>query len=244
MLVAHILLAIFLCSTPITVFYAFQLAYDREYCAIANSYAFSSTMVLMYLWPFVNPFSKQKWFDRVNEATLIWIIILTCFTEILFQIPHNLMVQQLEDSKGGIMEWPFYCYGLSDSRWSEYHGGVGLAPEVWLINFNDSILGAIVVIALLYRKYQQGSAASRITLCLAVVFRDATLWRETVEYFWDHHRKGYPYTTNGPYRQHAIVCLWLVNIIWVIAPVVSLCWAYMEMQALLSAPKRATKKIK
>ena len=36
---------------------------------------------------------------------------LTCFTEIVFQIPHNLLVRQLHEWKGTILEYPFYVYG-------------------------------------------------------------------------------------------------------------------------------------
>lgn len=89
-----------------------------------------------------------------------------------------------------VVEWPFYSYGLSDNRWDEYNSGNGIAPEVWLINWNDGGLGLLVALAAVYHHYNAGSTRSLVLLVLLVLFRDATLWRETVEYMWDHHRHG------------------------------------------------------
>jgi hypothetical protein len=95
---------------------------------------------------------------------------------------------------------PFYSYGLSDSRWSEYNNGEGLDPAVWLINCNDGGLGVLVLLALLYqRTTSTGTStstkvAATLAFLLVTLFRDATLWRETVEYMWDHHRLGYETT--------------------------------------------------
>ena len=99
--------------------------------------------------------------------------------------------------------WPFYAYGLSDDRWSacthiDARGGTrpGLAPEVWLINANDATLGALVLAAYVWRRRAVGERDATAALALLVVFRDATLLRETVEYlFLQHHAAGYPYTT-------------------------------------------------
>ena len=87
---------------------------------------------------------------------------------------------------------PFYSYGLSDARWNSYSDGAGIAPEVWLINVNDGGLGLLVVMAAVYHSKYGGTkdvgtgdaagAGSLIVLVLVVLFRDATLWRETVEY--------------------------------------------------------------
>lgn len=231
-------LAIFLLSTPVAVFCAFQLGYDKSYCAIANSYAFSLAMDMLYLYPLLNPFSKQSLSERVNKATMHWILFLTVFTEVVFQIPHNIMVAQLQSVKGSSAEWPFYTYGFSDSRWNNYHEGTGLAPEVWLINWNDALLGIAVLFALIYRyKFNANSSrnntSATVILVLLVVFRDATLWRETVEYMWDHHRKSYPFSTDDlMYRPHAIACLWTVNGLWLIAPLISLKWAYDQIMLL------------
>ena len=102
------------------------------------------------------------------------------------------------------MEWPFYSYGLSDARWNGYGRGEGIAPEVWLINWNDGCLGVLVAMAAVYHNTHGGGRAGRcggstgaradssggdgassnaslIVLVLIVLFRDATLWRETVE---------------------------------------------------------------
>lgn len=221
-------LAVFFLSSPMAVYCVYALGYDRLQCAIINSYGFSTAMICLYIYPFFD--ASLSWTERVNKATINWIVWLSVFTEIVFQIPHNLFVKQLQEQKGTALEWPFYTYGLSDSRWADYHGGSGLAPEVWLINVNDGSLGILVALVyVIFRRYEsdEGKSKAKILLCLVVLFRDATLWRETVEYFWDHHRKGYPYTTHDPdYRSHATACLWLVNIVWLVAPFVTVLWVY------------------
>lgn len=234
-LVQTILLALFLLSTPVAVVFAFYLQYDRVVCAIINSYAFSLAMVGLYLYPLLLPLldTKVSAERAIDMATMNWIVWLSVFTEIAFQIPHNLMVRQLEQGKGSSFEWPFFTYGLSDSRWNNYHGGSGLDPEVWLININDAGLGILVLVALLYyrtRELSKDKCKAKIAFVLMVVFRDATLWRETVEYLWDHHRYNYPYTTTDVgVRSHAIILLWLVNIVWLIAPCMSVVWAYTQL---------------
>jgi hypothetical protein len=108
--------------------------------------------------------------------------------------------------------------------------------QVWLINANDALLGALVLLSLVLAKAQNkaeaveskkldrndergpqpssstSSLSSRgkssrsgaegnsgggvfglnwnYVFLLLLVFRDATLFRETVEYMWDHHRLG------------------------------------------------------
>merc|ERR1712150_254021 len=87
---------------------------------------------------------------------------------------------------------------------------------------------------------------SSFVVILVTLFRDATLWRETVEYMLDHHQKGYPYTIkNMHYRQHAIVCLWTVNILWLVAPCLTVIWAYQQIveskvENLISEKKKKT----
>ena len=245
-----VFLAIFLLSAPVAIYCVFVQGFDRELCAIINSYTFSSAMVALYIYPFIFPiFSKKtSFFNRLNKATMNWIIWLSVFTEVTFQIPHNLLVQQLHELKGSSFEWPFYAYGFSDSRWNNYNGGVGLDASVWLINVNDAALGFLVLLALLnYWKSMKSSVASpsaSIIFVLTVVFRDATLWRETVEYLWDLHRKSYPFCTFIPqYRQHAIICLWLVNIIWLIAPMMSLIWGYLLISRLIHREQNGKKEL-
>ena len=72
----------------------------------------------------------------------------------------------------------------------------GLPPLVQLINYNDFCLGLLVFLALLRElrmkalsesanhHHQQQQIGTSLSLVLLVVFRDATLWRETVEYLW------------------------------------------------------------
>lgn len=242
-------LAIFFLSSPVAVYCVYMLQYNRPLCAVVNSYAFSIAMICLYLYPFL---SNLTWEHRIHKATMNWIVWLSVFTEVVFQIPHNLFVKQLHEAEGTPIEWPFYSYGLSDSRWSNYHGGTGLAPEVWLINVNDAFFG--ILVGLFYIWYLRSlnkspfeSCKVKVMFAIIVLFRDATLWRETVEYLWDHYRKGYPYTTDlVGYRTHAIACLWTVNIIWLVAPCISSLWTYNCIIELIStsAATRATKKAK
>lgn len=225
-------LSIFFLSTPAAVIATYWFNVDRIKCAILNSYGFSSAMIAMYLYPFIVPTASPGYDlkNRIHKATMNWIIWLSVFTEVVFQIPHNLFVKNLDVAKGTPLEWPFYSYGLSDSRWSNYHNGTGLSPEVWLINWNDAGLGILVLIALVYYYTHQKNVKSTVALVLITLFRDATLWRETVEYMWDHHRKSYHLTTqDSVYRHHAILLLWLVNGIWLIAPVVTILWSYYQI---------------
>jgi hypothetical protein len=235
-----VFLLTFLLSTPVAWVAVYGYKADPATWAIVNSYGFAIGMTGLYLYPFFSPFGNyvDGYVTRLHEATINWIIWLTVFTQIVFQIPHNLMVETLDASRGSMMEWPFYAYGLADSRWSTYrHNGVdvGLAPEVWLINCNDAFLGVMVLCAMIYVKQQKQSISSTIILVLTVVFRDATLWRETVEYLWDHHRKGYPHTVQDEaLRPHGIILLYLVNFLWLVAPLASCVWAYYQLLAVIN----------
>ena len=267
----------FLASTPVACTAVYLRGGDRVWWGVWNSCAFSVSYCLLYLCPLCGLGSGGSWPVRLALAQRHWVVWLSCFTELVFQPAHNLFVRQLHEARGTVLEWPFFAYGLSDGRWSEYrHGSAdvganvgadvgahvggtlqgsdgsgapsyGLAPEVVLINWNDAVLGLLVFVALLRELYQRqqqpappsasvtavataaatatatatapvstataaaakstviGRAAasssepyelgSTVSLVLLVVFRDATLWRETVEYMWDHHRLGYPHTT-------------------------------------------------
>eukprot|EP00656_Telonema_subtile_P019936 TRINITY_DN21127_c0_g1_i1.p1 TRINITY_DN21127_c0_g1~~TRINITY_DN21127_c0_g1_i1.p1 ORF type:complete len:244 (-),score=41.47 TRINITY_DN21127_c0_g1_i1:71-802(-) len=223
----RLFLAMFLFSTPVVMFQVFVQGGDKGWWAIANSYAFSIGYNCLYLWPLIET-SYQTPKARIHRATMNWLVWLSVFTEVMFQIPHNLATVQLEQLKGTVLEWPFFAYGFADSRWNQYNGGSGLEPAVWLINVNDAGLGVLVALALFYSA-RSGKAPS-VMLILVALFRDATLWRETVEYMWDHHRHGYPFTTTDPaLRPHAIACLWLVNICWLIAPCMTVVWAYLHL---------------
>ena len=235
-------LSLLFLSTPVAVIAHFVYNVDRNYCSIANSYGFSIALISLYLYPFIVPLKDCTLSSRINKATMNWIIWLTVFTEIIFQIPHNVFVKQLHDNRGTPIEWPFHSYGLSDSRWNNYHDGAGLANEVWLINWNDGVLGLLVFAALVMFYVQKKSAQSTTILALVTLFRDATLWRETVEYMWDHHRQAYPHTTRDPvYRPHAILLLWLVNGVWLVAPITTALWAYSQIIAWV--PSLPSKKI-
>ena len=274
-------LALFLASTPIAcyfVFYSGQDA-DRAWWALANSYGFSLGMLGLFLHPLLTPRPTAGGFAaRVRGATLNWLVWLSVFTQLTFQVPHNLFVSELRARAGTLLEWPFWSYGLSDCRWNDYSydesrgggesndgAGAALAPAVWLININDAGLGAVVGAALLYY-YRSGSSGGSgggagadpgptVLLALAAVFRDATLWRETVEYMWDHHRLGYPHTVGAPtcthrmadnaaLRPHAIACLWAVNICWLLAPCLTVLWAFQEIMALCDSKHSSVAKRK
>jgi hypothetical protein len=73
-------------------------------------------------------------------------------------------------------------------------GEFTLMPAVWLINVNDFALGILVLITLYYMKFEPSDRATA-GLVVSLLFRDATLWRETVEYMMDHHRLNYPCAT-------------------------------------------------
>ena len=82
------------------------------------------------------------------------------------------------------------------TRWSSYvrsnasHDApavFGLDAAVTLINWNDAGLGVLVLMTyVLWRRWL--CVRTRVAFYLLLLFRDATLWRETVEYMWDHHR--------------------------------------------------------
>lgn len=220
-------LTLFLVSSPVCAaiglgYIGGSFGFDKARIAVANSYLFSAGMILLYALPFLQQRTMRH---RVHFATMEWIVWLSVFTEVAFQIPHNLFPAALENWKGSIIEWPFYAYGLSDKRWSDYNDGTGLDFDVWLINANDALLGLIVLAALMMQGGRRQKPSS--FLVIATLFRDATLWRETVEYMSMHHRSGYAFTTTDPQvRVHAIACLWLVNVIWLIAPLFTAVWAY------------------
>lgn len=227
-------LVFFFCSTPLSLAALhLELAADKILCALANGYGFSIGYVILYLGALLLPTRNSvsqgrqgSWRDRLHVAHLWWIYVLTIFTQIVFQIPHNLLSAWLQKNQGSILEWPFFSYGLCDARWSDYHGAdrVGLVPAVWLINLNDAGLGVVCLLALLF--------ADQTSTVLLLLFRDATLFRETVEYLWEHHRLGYPYTIQEPVwaRPHAIAILWIINFLWLVAPLLGVVWAHDQLR--------------
>ena len=105
--------------------------------------------------------------------------------------------------------------------------------EVALINWNDGLLGLLVLGLYIYRerKYAEGYRASynaaSIAFAIAVVFRDATLWRETVEYLSEHYFSSHKFTTSDPeIRTLAVTNVYLINGLWLIAPILSPLWAW------------------
>ena len=243
----------FLASTPVAAVAVFVLGGDRMWWATWNSATFSVSYCLLYVFPLLWPTTAGlgstagSFASRLALAQRHWIVWLSCFTELVFQLAHNLCVRQLDDAKGTVLEWPFFAYGLSDSRWSTYRRGdtgeYALAPAVQLINYNDFGLGLLVALALLRELRARKPLGSTLTLVLLVVFRDATLWRETVEYMWDHHRLGYSHTTSDPlHRSTAIFCLWSVNVMWLVAPLLSLPWALHRIRDIVAAGNPRRKK--
>ena len=237
----HALLAVFLLSTPIAAAAHYGFQTDRDIMALANCYAFSSAYCLLYLWPLL--FGRGSFAERLDAAQANWVVWVSCLTQIVFQIPHNAFTQLLLERRGSLIEWPFFAYGLADVRWATYTDpfwqarngdsagwfttvtdSAGLAPEVWLINLNDGLLGLLVFLAFLAARRWPRFHSGFVLLTL---FRDGTLFRENCEYMFMHHYARYPFTTAVPrYRPHAIACLWLVNGLWFVAPVLSFVWAW------------------
>ena len=60
--------------------------------------------------------------------------------------------------------------------------------------------------------------------------------------FFADHLAGYPHCTrDAAYRFHAIVCLWLVNGLWFVGPLVSTWWAWAELRSLTGLDRAPTK---
>jgi hypothetical protein len=260
---------IYAISTPLALIAVEFFQYDKGWTAILNGYVFSTAFIFLFFGPFLT----QTKGNRLNLAMANWILYLTVFTEVFIQIPHSLCAKQLHNAMNTPVEWAFYAYGLSDSRWRSYTGNshqsssseYGLPFEVDLINFNDGLLGFIVLIMWYWWKHQVNLAsvasanvaastiqtntdhidqrrtyllgaeyatsmkANKIGLLLGIIvlFRDATLFRETVEYLWTHHRSGYQWTTTDPIlRPHAIYLLWAINGLWLLVPLVTPLWVY------------------
>jgi hypothetical protein len=78
-----------------------------------------------------NEISVAAFLHKIAHAASInWAVFISTGTEIIFQIPHNLLPSLLHAHKGGLLEYPFAAYALADSRWAEYDGGNGLIREV------------------------------------------------------------------------------------------------------------------
>ena len=106
---------------------------------------------------------------------------------------------------------------------------------MWLINANDATLGVLVlaVFAALSHARRRPPGERRgweVGFVLVVLFRDATLFRETVEYMWDHHRSGYALTSMArpELRPHYVAALWTVNGCWLLAPLLTFYWAFLH----------------
>lgn len=135
--------------------------------------------------------------------------------------------------------WPFWAYALADARWLQFDAlSKALPAVVWLINVNDFGLALVTLGALLWAARAQ-SRGARVAAWVLLVFRDATLWRETVEYLWDHHRLGYPHTVAGPLRPHSIAALWSVNALWLVAPLLTCVWVGQQLLADEDTRRRA-----
>jgi hypothetical protein len=97
----------------------FYLGLDRDNVAIWNTYGFSLGMIGLYLAPLL---CMHDWTNALHRATINW-IYLSCFTEVAFQIPHNLFPGPLHRNRGSMLEWPFAAYGVCDGRWKTYKVG-------------------------------------------------------------------------------------------------------------------------
>ena len=93
-------LGFFLLSTPAAAYFTYVQGYPKETAAIYNSYAFSLGYLFLWLLPLVA--GAGAWKERVNRATSHWIIWMSCFTQLSFQIPHNLATPFLYRNKGDV----------------------------------------------------------------------------------------------------------------------------------------------
>lgn len=273
---------------------------DRQWWGVFNSYVFSIPFCILYLHPYFFYLTGQmSWRHALKTANENWVCWLSCGTQIVFQIPHQLFPHFLHlcrerfhdpeySNLWGFPDWPFYAYGQADARWGDYHlygenatgplhtswrnavdgsrcvqgeadcEAYGHAPIVSLINWNDATFGVLVLIAYIAQR-RLPSLRNQIVFWLLMIFRDATLWRETTEYFWMEHRLGYPsacQTGASPHtfegcldvdaecvvrapnggvpdgydenwcHPHGVANLWTINVIWLIAPLLSPVWVF------------------
>jgi hypothetical protein len=180
----YVLLAILCLSSPITS-YIVRVAHigvDVEWWMVLNSYLFSSAMTLMWVYPFVWP-GCGSFRNRLRMATQHWHWVLGSVVVAVFQSIHNFAVPVLHANVGTPINWPFEAYSLSDDRWDDYNEGNGIAHDmIWYINCNDVFWATSSLVAMAYARYQLGSWTAFSPLVTVVaLFRDATVWRETVE---------------------------------------------------------------
>jgi hypothetical protein len=256
----RVFLLLFLASTPLSVLAVYGLGGERRSWALINGYGFAIGYSGVVLAPLLLPRraasgAAPTLSTRLDAAVRAWIVVPSCFTQITFQPLHSLLPGWLSTHRGSVAEWPFFSYGLSDARWDSYdapgaYSTPGLAREVLLINMNDAALGFLVLLAYACeRRAARAAAETRgarratgaapaagptVLLVLCVVFRDATLLRETVEYMLEHHWNGYPHTVDDPaLRPHALAVLWLVNWMWLVLPLLSPVWGWQQLHALV-----------
>jgi len=240
----HLFLVQLALSTPLVSLIVHGLEWSRDltFWQTVNAYAFSTALCALWVYPLVWP-GYGSFFRRANMATQHWHWFLSGVVVVLFQALHNWGAPLLHAHKGRPLAWSFEAYALSDSRWTEFNDGAGLDDYVFAINCNDVGLSFIALVALYVERRRLGSwtAFSPIVTTIAL-FRDATMWRETVEYLYQHHSLGYPYTTQGEYRAHAIANLYLVNIIWIVGPMLNV-WVAAENIKRAIAKAKGEKKL-
>jgi hypothetical protein len=222
-------LTVYLLATPLSAHAVYTFGGHREFWALANSYTVGVAHCVIYFYPLLLPraTSAVGFEARLHRATMHWATFLSTFTALTAQLCHNLFQRQLSGSDA--LAWPFFCYALSDSRWNSYP----LTDSVTLINANGAALGLLVGLALAWQRWSTGSCWARpsVASALVIVFRDATLFRGTIEYMLDHHRSGYALTVTDPaLRPHAIAILWLINVTCCVAPPLTLVWAHVQLR--------------
>ena len=226
--------------------------------AFTNMYIFSVGLLGLYIYPWFIP--GYTWFERLEKMTFNW-LALSVFEEMFFQVTHNLIEGYLYrvQGKGSVLEWPYFVYGLCDSRWNDYSFNKGLAWEIYTNNMLEGGSGTIIIIILFLEKYywkiskhideselnqnivshvnsQRKRYPHSLLLILVIIFRDAMLFRQTFSYMSDQHLENYPFSFRNSsgdfpnaFRPLAIGGLWFINGIWLIAPITSLFWAWREL---------------
>ena len=102
-----------------------MLGYPKEEIAIYNSYSFSLGYLFLWLKPLLLSPASTAWAERIQRATSHWIVWMSCFTQLAFQIPHNLAVPFLFKHAGEPVEWPVSLHEGSLHAGVAPHGGRG-----------------------------------------------------------------------------------------------------------------------
>lgn len=210
---------------------------------VLNTHLTAAGINGLFIYPFILLlFGMYNGKQCLNKAVQNW-IYLSCFEEVIFQIPHNVFSKYIYSiqGSGNLLEYPFYVYGLSDSEWNNYYYGSGLSWQVFTCNTFEGGSGLILTLLQIYlylfdspknKKINNRMSNMRLIFILLVVFRDAGLFRQTVSYLLDQHVANYPYSIqHNLYRNFAVAGLYTINGLWIIAPMFTIIWAFKQIKS-------------